>query len=400
MGGDRTAGSGPLGEGNLVGDNADGIALLGSDNIIAGNLIGTDITRKEQLGNRAPGIFLDQDASRNTIGPNNVIAYNGTVAGGGIEIRTVQASANTITANPIFNNQGGGISFDNIPEAYKNSLYGYLSPPVILYFDLAIGKVNGKACKGCAVEIFSTDSQDGKIFEGQVAADLFGNFSFSKGESLSGPFLTATTRSPGKNTSEYSQPTPLRSAVQIALEAIQNEAPLYQTTFDSWNFGEARDEARIEDGLLILTSENQQHTGITLNNLSSDRFAVEFEFHSRDADPNSGHCIFETSKDDPFRGVSSYFVANGQAFLGHYVSPEEFPEIASSTFEKEIFNKVTLIILGDQIAAFLNGQIAYATLDPGGSVVYTNQGLASSQKIVCEFDYYKLWDLRKVDFTP
>jgi len=58
-----------------------------------------------------------------------------------------------------------------------------------------------------------------------------------------------------------------------------------------------------------------------------------------------------------------------------------------------------LIILGDKITAFANGQIAYTALNPNGSVVYVQQQLAAYNTIGCEFDNYKIWDLSGVDFS-
>ena len=40
-----------------MGGNSDGIAIMGSGNVITGNLIGTGITGNENFGNYAPGVF-------------------------------------------------------------------------------------------------------------------------------------------------------------------------------------------------------------------------------------------------------------------------------------------------------------------------------------------------------
>jgi hypothetical protein len=203
VGGDRAIGLGPLGEGNLFSDTSDGVMIQsGSDNVIAGNLIGTDITGFGEMGNLACGICLEGNASRNTIGPNNTIAYNGTRGGGGgVEIRSLQAIGNTVKANSIYNNKFPGIIY-NLPNTDN---YTVSTPTITLNIDS--GTVNGQTCKDCVVEIFSTDTKDGKIFEGTVTADEYGNFSFSPGKLLSGPYITATTTSPGVNTSGFS---PLR----------------------------------------------------------------------------------------------------------------------------------------------------------------------------------------------
>ena len=203
IGGDRNIGNGLLGEGNLIGDTSDGIAIWGSDNTIAGNLIGIDIAGTGLFGNRGPGIIIEDNASRNVIGPNNIIAFNGTIGGGGIEIRSVHATGNAITANSIYDNSSSGILYNISGDAQ-----GLLpSIPVILDLDLTSGMVGGIACPGCIVEFFSTSKTDGEIFEGTATADDSGNFYFSKGQPFSGPSLTATSRSTDSNTSSFSVPT-------------------------------------------------------------------------------------------------------------------------------------------------------------------------------------------------
>jgi len=203
VGGDRSIGSGPLGQGNLFSDTSDGVGILGSDNTVTGNLIGTDITGLGKLGNKAPGVFLDGNASRNVIGPNNIIAYNGTVGGGGVEIRSVNALANVITANSIHDNSFSGIYYN-----ISNGAQAVLTlPPVILDFDLAAGLAKGIVCPYCSVELFSTSARDGEEFEGSATADQYGDFSITKDQAFAGPALTATSRSADSNTSAFSAPT-------------------------------------------------------------------------------------------------------------------------------------------------------------------------------------------------
>jgi len=393
VGGDIQIGSGPSGQGNLIRNNGGhGFNLCSSNtssNVIRGNVI-------EDNGY---GLVIEAGPRDNTIGPGNTIANNGS---GGVEIVSLQAVANTITANSIYGNAGAGIRY-NINDAAP---YTYSTPPVILHFDLEAGTSNGQACTGCVVEIFSTDTQDGKVYEGAVRADEYGGFAFRAGQALSGPFLTATSSPPGLNTSEFSPPTPARSAIQIAFDAIQQEAPLYQTSFDTWEFGGPIENARSENGKLIVTSENQEHVAVTLSYLTSDKYAVEFGVRFWEASPE-GHCVFETSNDgsdDSWEAISYAFFSSGQMGLSRFAHPEKqeeiAEEIAASRYNETRPNTAMLIVLGDQIAAFLNGQIAFTALDPDMSADYTNQNLTATYTIVCEFDNYRFWDLRGVDFTP
>jgi len=201
IGGDRATGAGPYGQGNLIRDTSDGIALRGSDNTILGNLIGTDAAGKEKWGNRSPGIFLEGEASRNVIGPDNVIAYNGIQGmSGGVEFRSTAAVGNRVTQNNIHGNSAPAIYYNinqdepaQVPQA-----------PVILDFDLAAGKASGVTCAGCTVEFFTTAEDGNEIFEGSIAADENGSFDFQKGEAFSNTGLKAAAYQDGQNTSPLS----------------------------------------------------------------------------------------------------------------------------------------------------------------------------------------------------
>ena len=372
------------------------IGIRGSYNLISGNLIGTDRTGTASMGNLVPGIFLEGNSNGNVIGPDNVIAFNGINGGGGVEIRSLEG-ANIITANAIYENQSQGIQY-NINE---DPPFTYSAPPLILYYDLESGIVQGQACTSCIVEIFSTDTEDGKIYEGQIWSDENGYFMYEQGKPLTGPYLTATSRFPGENTSEFSLVSWTR--IGMAYKAVQNEEPLYLTGFDSWDFDEPQaDNMKIADGKLLLTSFNGEHVGLRLSNLHSDTYAVEFEFRFWDAG-EGGHCGFESGNDiggEGERVVSAAFSANGWTGVGHAVFPDQFEELISVKYDESITNKVTLFILGDQITAFMNGQLAYTLINPDGSVNFASQGLMGSSTIACEFDNYKLWDLSGFDLNP
>ena len=206
IGGDKDIGSGLIGRGNLFSKCNVGVGVMGSDNQVSGNLIGTDITGSEKMGNRCAGLYLDGYASRNTIGPDNIIAYNGVEDRecGGIEFTSgATTHANAITGNSIHDNSKMGIKYivDGGPE------YEIPATPFILNFNIDTGFAEGVACSQCVVEIFSTTSKDGEIFEGQVVAGDTGFFSLDKGSSFAGPWLTASSQEPGRNTSPFSYPT-------------------------------------------------------------------------------------------------------------------------------------------------------------------------------------------------
>lgn len=194
IGGDRSIGSGPIGQGNLSSGNSDGIGLYGaSDNIITGNLIGTDITGTEAFGNQNPGIFIQDGASHNVIGSNNIIAHNGDY---GIDVRGLSSIDNTFTHNSIHSNAWAGI---NVPLDSNTTLQ-----PIIFEFDLEAGIVAGLTCPECIVEVFSNERNQGEVYEGRVLANDSGSFTFNKGAPFTLPQLTATSTSAEGSTSEFS----------------------------------------------------------------------------------------------------------------------------------------------------------------------------------------------------
>ena len=183
----------------------------------------------------------------------------------------------------------------------------------------------------------------------------------------------------------------LDPAVRAALATIQSEEPVYQTSFDVWEAGWNGRAAEVENGKLILSSKNQEGATVDIYNLNSDRYAIEYELSVREAGVES-HCVSENSGENRF--LSFVFFGNGQTTLN-----KSFSDIAFGSYDETQPNKVTLLVLGDQLAAFVNGQISYFALDPDGGVSYESQALSAYNKIVCEIDNYKLWDLSGMDFS-
>ena len=129
-GNNNTIGGTTPGSGNVLSDNSgDGIVLVfssASDNLMEGNLIGTDITGTQPLGNGNEGIDLFFSASDNTIG--------GTVAGAGntIDFNQNQGVAvgsgtgddcvgDAILSNSIFDNGKIGIDLGSQGVPLLNS---------------------------------------------------------------------------------------------------------------------------------------------------------------------------------------------------------------------------------------------------------------------------------------
>ncbi|HEY5728656.1 MAG TPA: hypothetical protein VIS72_01300, partial [Anaerolineales bacterium] len=217
IGGDRRIGVGPIGQGNLISSNDTGIALWNSasNNVVMGNLIGTDPGGSRPLGNHGWGIGAG--TTNNAIGPDNIIAFNGEC---GINVDGV---GNTLTQNSIFGNALGGICLLDGGNAY-------LQAPRIL--DVTSDFIDGVTCPYCTVEIFSDNEDEGAFFEGQVAADSNGNFTFNKRSTFIHTNITSTSTDLDGNTSEFSPPTS-RTTRTTRILALQQENDLPRTLLQS-----------------------------------------------------------------------------------------------------------------------------------------------------------------------
>jgi len=188
------------GDGNLISGNGWSGVFIGpscSFNRISYNLIGTDRTGINPMGNDKSGIIIGNrtvgdTAKGNIIGPGNIIAYNHD---NGVMVQGPLVENNTITRNAITGNSHDGIFLYNGANAG-------LEAPAITGF--SGGEVTGTACPNCIVEIFSDPLDEGAIYEGTTTADGSGNFSLSA--SITGPKLTATATDIEGNTSAFSEP--------------------------------------------------------------------------------------------------------------------------------------------------------------------------------------------------
>jgi len=135
IGGDRSKGKGPIGEGNMVsGNKFAGIyissgkmeGLPPSDNIVIGNLIGTDINGNQVFGNNGAGVFIGNNAACNIIGGQSEADRNIISGNGRSEVSIMrQANRNTIAGNYIGVNAGGTAVLGNAVMSVSIELGGY-----------------------------------------------------------------------------------------------------------------------------------------------------------------------------------------------------------------------------------------------------------------------------------
>ncbi len=187
------------GTANLISGNQTGIWIEGGPDIcrfytIKGNFIGTDYLGRNPLGNLDDGIYVGPVAQSNFVGPDNIIAFNG---GDGVQVDTPTATGNLITRNRIFANGGQGIKLSNGANS---------SIPAPLIYSTTFGsiRISGKACFGCAVQIFNSrvPEGEGEFYLGGTVADGAGNYVLEV-NGLAYPYLTATATDV-RGTSEFS----------------------------------------------------------------------------------------------------------------------------------------------------------------------------------------------------
>ncbi len=212
IGGERSIGRGPFGQGNAVGRCNGGVGIWGSHatgNSVIGNAIGTDRSGGLDLGN-VDGIALGDGATRNTIGPGNVIAHNRET---GVLILSRGTSRNTITRNSIFENGWTGIRFEDAhPGATEITLQDA---------SIQAGLLSGHSCPECEVEFFSDSGSQGRSFIASTMADEHGCYTLSTDSPVVGPAVTATATDPHGTTGPFL----ILAHVLDDSEALQQDNP-------------------------------------------------------------------------------------------------------------------------------------------------------------------------------
>ncbi len=241
----NTIGGDLPGEGNLISGNSMAISIgtAGDNNIIQGNLIGTDFSGTQPLANAQDNyrgmVILGQDnlVGGLNAGENNLIAYiihegiefgmdasDNQIRGNtiihnelGVLVKTDlwdTALRNTLTQNEIHSNSGLGIDLEpagvspNDPGDTDNGGNTVLNFPE---FSVSMNAAAGTACPECVVELFFSDNDpsgygEGETFIDSTIADTNGNFMIPLNLPISGcSRFSATATDLLGNTSEFSE---------------------------------------------------------------------------------------------------------------------------------------------------------------------------------------------------
>ncbi len=241
------------GLGNLIsGNGSNGIHLDTADalaNIVQGNSIGTGVGGLVSLGNHQNGVFLSNEASRNTIGgvtngTGNIIAFNRL---SGVSLDTTAGVRNAILGNSLFSNLLLGIDLgsdgvtandtndaDEGPNRLQNFpvLTDARSVDGITSVD---GTLNSAGNATYRVEFFLNDFKDssgsgeGQIFIGAstVVTPAGGMRNFSVSFPVTATFVqfvTATATDPAGNTSEFSPAVAVRTLPVLQMQPANTNA--------------------------------------------------------------------------------------------------------------------------------------------------------------------------------
>ena len=188
---------------------------------VVNNYIGVDATGTAALGNGWHGVFILDNDQNNTIGPDNIIAFNDSV---GVCVIFDNTDFNTITQNSIHGNGRLGIDLadDSVttndpgdPDTGPNQMLNF---PVMTgaFYDLSTGQtlVTGTLDidtnpTQATVEVFKADPDptgygEGRDYLGSVMPDAAGNWTTALTGVGIGDVLTSTATDLAGNTSEFS----------------------------------------------------------------------------------------------------------------------------------------------------------------------------------------------------
>jgi hypothetical protein len=153
-------------------------------------------------------------------------------------------------------------------------------------------------------------------------------------------------------------------------------------------------KAWLEGGKLIVQSEDEIGATAAISELGSARLAVAFDFSFAEAAGAGSHCVFEIQNSEEGasrRSTSVVFSANGAVELHHYVHPDG-ENYAEGRYDPKRVNAVKVVMLGEEVAVFLNDKLHFTAQD-GSASPFSFQNLSAYNPIRCEIHNYRIWDL-------
>jgi parallel beta-helix repeat protein len=212
-----TVGGTAAGAGNLISGNAgDGIFFFaGSNNLVQGNRIGTDVSGTLALGNGGNGVDLSAGAHDNTIGGAAPGAGNGIAFNGHDGVLIDGGDSNLVSRNSIFANAHLGIELldgGNNDQAAPHLTSAKAHRRAGLGgFTTIQGTFTGQPATTYTLEFYADSGTpaQGRQFLGSitVTTDAHGSAHISLRINLElspGEFVTATATDPNNNTSAFS----------------------------------------------------------------------------------------------------------------------------------------------------------------------------------------------------
>jgi len=190
-------------------------------NSVVNNYIGVDAVGTGALGNGWHGVYLLDFTENNTIGPDNVIAFNDSV---GVCVFHGPTDFNTITQNSIYDNGQLGIDLGddsvttNDPGDLDMGPNQELNFPVITgaFHNPSTGTTNVAGIldidtnpSQATVEVYLADPDptsygEGRVYLGSATPDIAGNWNAVVTGATAGDSLTTTATDVNGNTSEFS----------------------------------------------------------------------------------------------------------------------------------------------------------------------------------------------------
>ena len=394
--GEDTIGGTVAGLGNLIsGNGANGVEIYGTDdNLVEGNLIGSDHTGTLALGNGVDGVNVDGDADSgsNTIGgavsgAANVLSYNK-----GYGVAFENSDPTTVLSNSIYQNTSGGIGVTTapaIPTIALSQLAGSASGPTV-----GVTIANATPSGSVLIQFFSNPSgTQGATLIDSVAVSTNASGAYSNGELLlftspsPGTVLTATVTN-GSGfvvTSAFSNalavPKPTAALVGTntstqgnwigvygsqAYWVVGNSALLYSNTVTSsaptytWTTN-TTDPRSLQDpgGVGRIAAALYSNTSFTVNVSLSDTSTHDLELYFLDWDKQSRRetiqilnpvtgTVLDTEAISSFSGgeylnwaVSGNFVIKitnnsgpNAVLSGLFIDPAQAPTSSTATFVK------------------------------------------------------------------